>query len=130
MFIRVWKPFPSRRVLKNLEGTPKRENPKRTISVSSGHGLLQMVSEQDTERCASEETKPRRGVDTRQCASKDVGPRRGWIGWVSHRLEKGTSASKDTGPRRGVDCEIPHRLGRRMKHSLQGCENLSLTSAF
>ena len=30
-FIRVWKPFPSRRVLKALRG-----NPKRTISISGG----------------------------------------------------------------------------------------------
>ncbi|KAG7033927.1 Cysteine-rich receptor-like protein kinase 10, partial [Cucurbita argyrosperma subsp. argyrosperma] len=48
---------------KNLEGKPKRENPKRTISVSSGLWLLQMVLE----------------PDTGQCANEDVGPLRGWI---------------------------------------------------
>ena len=91
-FIRVWKPFPSIRVLKTL--TPERENSKWTISTSGGLGPLQMVSEPDTRRCASEEAEPCRGVDTRQCASDHVGPRR------------------------GVDCEIPHRLERETKHSL------------
>ena len=53
------------------------------------------------------------------------------VDWeVPHRLEKGTSDSENTGPRRGVDCEISHRLGRRPKHSLQGCGNLSLTDTF
>ena len=35
-----------------------------------------MVSEPDTEQCASEEADPQGGggVDTRRCASKDVGP--------------------------------------------------------
>ena len=28
---------------------------------------------------------------------------------------------------RWVDCEFPHRLERRMKHFLQGCENLLLS---
>ena len=37
-FIRVWKSLPSRCVLKTL-----RKSPKRTISASSGFGLLQMV---------------------------------------------------------------------------------------
>ena len=58
---------------KNLEGKPERESPKRTISASGGLGPLQIVSEPDTRRCASEEAVPRRGVDMRQCASKDVG---------------------------------------------------------
>ena len=65
---------------------------------------------------------------------------------ISHRLEKGTGASEDAGPRglewiveshidwrrervptrtlaprEAVGCEIPHWLGRRTKHSLQGC---------
>ena len=49
-----------------------------------------MVSELDTERCASEEVEFGRGGDTRQCASKDAGPRRGWIvrshiGWGGER---------------------------------------------
>ena len=33
---------------KNIEGKPERESPKKTISASSGFGLLQMVSEPDT----------------------------------------------------------------------------------
>ena len=46
---------------KNLEGKPERKSPKRTISASGGLGLLQMVSEPDTERCASKEAEIRRG---------------------------------------------------------------------
>ena len=93
-FIRVWKPLPSRRVLKNNEEKLERENPKRTISVSGGLELLQMVSEPDTEQCANEEAKPRKG-------------------WTQSDVP-----ARTVGPRRGVDCENPHRLGRRTKHSL------------
>ena len=39
----------------NLEGKHERESPKRTISTSGGFELLQMVSELDTRRCASED---------------------------------------------------------------------------
>ena len=39
-----------------------------------------MVSEPDTERCASKEVESRRGGDTRWYASKDARSRRGWIG--------------------------------------------------
>ena len=49
-FIRVWKPLPSIRVLKTLRG-----NPKRIISASGVLGLIQMLSELDTRRCASED---------------------------------------------------------------------------
>ena len=83
-FIRVWKPLLSKRVLKTMRGSLK-----MTISASGGLGPLQMVSEPDTERCASEEVEPRRG----QCPSKDARPRKG-VDWeVPHRLEKRTSAS-------------------------------------
>ena len=102
----MWKPLPSRHVLKTL-----RESPKRTISVSGGLGPLQMVSKSDTERCANEEAESRRGVDMRQCVSKDVEPRIGVDWGVPHRLEKGTSASEDTRSRKGVDRETPHWLG-------------------
>ena len=56
----VWKLFLSKRVL-NLEGKPERESPKRTISASGELGSLQMVSESDTERCASLLTIPKGG---------------------------------------------------------------------
>ena len=95
-FVRVWKPLPSRRVLKTL-----RESPKRTISASSGLGPLQIVSEPDTGRCANKEAEPRRGVDMRRCACKDAGPWRGMDRGVSHWLEKGTSVSENIGSRRG-----------------------------
>ena len=60
-----------------FEGKPERESPKRTISASGRLGPLQMVSEPDTGRCASEEAVPRKGVDTKRCASKNAGPQRG-----------------------------------------------------
>ena len=47
---------------------------KQKISASCGFGLLRMVSELNTGRCASNEAKPRRGMDTRWCANKDIGP--------------------------------------------------------
>ena len=87
-FIRVWKSLPSIHVLKTL-----RESSKKTISASGGIGLLQMVSEPDTVRCASEDAESRRGVDT---------------GWC---------ANEDNGPRREVDCEIPHRMERGTKET-------------
>ena len=49
---------------------PKRESPKRTTSVSSGLGLLQMVSESNTERCDNEDADPPRGVEPRRESSK------------------------------------------------------------
>ena len=64
---------------KNLEGKLERKSPKKTIFASGGLGLLQMVSEPDTGRCANEEVVPRSGVETRRHASKDAGPRRGYI---------------------------------------------------
>ena len=79
------------------------ENPKRTLSASSGFGPVQMILEPDIGRCASEEPEPQRGVGMRQCANKDVGLQRE-VDWGGLTL---------TG-----DCEISHRLGRRMKHHL------------
>ena len=59
-----------------------------------------MISEPDTELCASEEAEPERGMNTRKCASKDVRPQRRVNLGIPHRLEKGTSASKDADPKR------------------------------
>ena len=67
--IRVWKPLPNRRVLKLV-----RNGPKWTIFASGQLGLLQIVSELDTERCASKDARPPRGVDCE----------------ILHRLEKET----------------------------------------
>ena len=97
-FIRVWKPVPSQRFLKTL-----RESPKRTIYASGGPGPLQMVSEPDTGRCASEEAVSRRGVDTRWYASRDAGPERGvdlvgsHIDWRKERVPARTLAPKGGG---------------------------------
>ena len=54
-----------------------RNGPKRTISTSDDLGLLQMVSELDTEQRASEDTWPPRGVDCE----------------IPHQLERGTNIS-------------------------------------
>ena len=82
---------------KNFEGKPK-----ETISATGGFGTLQIVSEPNTERCASEEADPRRGLDTRRCASKDAGPKRGWIGDPTsigerNKCQRGCWASKRSG---------------------------------
>ena len=53
-----------------------RNGSKRTVSVSGGLGLLQMVSEPDTEQCVSEDVGPK-GVDCE----------------IPHRLERGTKHS-------------------------------------
>ena len=47
-----------------------------------------MVSKPDTERCASEEAEPRRGVDMRRCASKDTGPQGGGLWHIDWRRER------------------------------------------
>ena len=62
---------------KDFEKNPEGESPKRTISVNGGLGLLQMVSEPNTEQCASEDAGPRRRVDCE----------------ISHWLERGTKYS-------------------------------------
>ena len=72
----MWKPLPNRRILKTFR-EPERESPKRTISASGEFGLLQMVSEPDTGRYASEDAGPRREVDCE----------------IPHRLEGGTKHS-------------------------------------
>ena len=38
--LRVWKPLPSRRIIKNLEGKSESKSQKRTISVNGGHGQI------------------------------------------------------------------------------------------
>ena len=73
-------------------------SPKRTISASDGFGPLQMVSEPDTERCASGRLFPEGGRHEAVCqhgrwASKEVD-----LVGVPCQLEKGTSASEYTGP--------------------------------
>ena len=70
----MWKSLPSRCV---YEGKLERESPKRTIYVSGGLGLLQMVLELDIGRCASEDAGVPRGVDYE----------------IPHRLERGTKQS-------------------------------------
>ena len=85
----------------------------RIIFVSGGLGPLQMISELNTGRCASNEAKPRRGMDTRWCANKDTGPRKGWIGGSHINWRRERVPVKTLGPE-----GIPHRLERRTKHSL------------
>ena len=54
-----------------------RNGPKQTIFTSGGLKLLQMVSELDTGRCASEDVGSPKGVDCE----------------IPHRLERGTKHS-------------------------------------
>ena len=76
--------------------------PKQTIFASGELELLQMVTELDTEWCASEDAEP----DIEQCANEDT------------ELDTERCTSEDAGTPRGVDCEIPHQLERETKHSL------------
>ena len=71
--IRVWKPLPSRHILKTLRGSLKK-SPNRTISASSGLGLLQMVSKANTGRCASREAKPQKGWTRGGVPTRTLGP--------------------------------------------------------
>ena len=75
----MWKPLPSRRVLENLEGNPERESPKRTIFASRGLESLQMVSESDTGRCASEEAELQRGWTRGGVPARTLGSEGGWM---------------------------------------------------
>ena len=68
---------PLQMCFKNLEGKSERENPKKTMFARGGLGLLQIVSELDIGRYASEDAGLRRGVDCE----------------ISHRLERGTKHS-------------------------------------
>ena len=52
------KTSPYQTCFKNLEGKSESESPKKTISTSSGSGLLQMVLEPDIGGCASEDAEP------------------------------------------------------------------------
>ena len=68
-----------------FNGKSERESPKRTISTSNALGLLQMVSEPNTERCVSEDVGSRRGVDFK----------------IPHRLERRTKH-----PYKGVETSM------------------------
>jgi len=74
-----------------MRGEAGKGKPKQTIFASGGLGLLQMVPELDTGRCASEEVEPRWRVDMRRCVSKDAGPKGGELGgpkidWRKERM--------------------------------------------
>ena len=64
---------------KNLEGKSERESPKRTISASGGLESLQMLSELDSRRCASEKVELQRGWTQGGVPVKTLGPERMWI---------------------------------------------------
>ena len=70
----MWKPLP----IKNLEGMPERESPKRTISVTGELGLLQMVSKPDTRRCVRKEAEPQRGWIRGGVPTRSLSLERGW----------------------------------------------------
>ena len=75
---------------------PGRESLNRTISASGGFESLQMVSELDIGRCASEEVAPLRGWTRGSVPARTLGLEGGVLG-CSHQLQKGTSTSEDAG---------------------------------
>ena len=64
---------------KNLEGKSERKSPKKTIFVSGGLGLLQMVSESDIRRCVNEETESEGGWTRGGVPARTFGPEGRWI---------------------------------------------------
>ena len=109
---------PSQTHFKNLEGKPERESPKRTISANGGLGLLQLVSEPDTGRCASKEAKPQRGSEHEAvCQQRRWASKEGGLGGPTS-IGEGNECQRGRWTPKGVDCEIPHRLGRRTKYPL------------
>ena len=99
-----------------LEGKPKRESPKRTISAGGGLGPLQMVSEPDTGRCVSEEAELRRGWTRDGVPARMLSLEGEWIGGPTS-IEEGNECQRGCWVEKGVDCEIPHRLEWRTMHS-------------
>ena len=71
--IRVWKPLPSRRVLKTLKGTLRGKAQSGHYLLAVGLGCYKWYRARHGAMC-SEEVESRRGVDTRRCANKDAGP--------------------------------------------------------
>ena len=83
ILIRVWKPLPSKRVLKTLRRSPKgkaKEDNMKTVSASCRLGLLQMVSEPGTGRCASEEAEPKEGGHEVVCPQGRLALKGGGLG--------------------------------------------------
>ena len=115
-FIRLWKLLPNRCVLKTLRESLKGKVQREQYLLAVDFGLLQMVSEPDSGRGASEETEPQRGGHEAVCQQGRWVPKRGGLG-IPHRLEKKWVSARTLGLE-GVDCEIPHQLERRTKHSL------------
>ena len=86
---------------KKLERKPERDSPKRTISVRGGLGLLQIVSEPDTGRCASEDAGPQRGWTLGDVLARTLSPEGGWI--VRSHIEWGGKQvlARTLGPKGG-----------------------------
>ena len=74
-FIRTWKPFSSRRILKT-----SRESPNRTISSSGGLGLLQMISELELSDVPAKRLSPEGGEHEAVCHQGRWTPKRGGLG--------------------------------------------------
>ena len=88
-----------------------------------------MILEPDTRRCVSKETEPRRGGHEVVCQQGCWAPNGGGLEG-STSIDEGNECQRGCWAPKGVDCKIPHWLGRRTKHPLQGCGNLSLAYAF
>ena len=61
--IKVWKLLPSRRVLKTMRLMEYVTSQSGQYLLAAGFELLQMVSEPDIGRCASEDAEPSREMD-------------------------------------------------------------------
>ena len=129
MFIKVWKPLPSIHILKILKGNLKGKGQIGQYLLAVGLGRYKWYQSQTPNDVPRRRLSPKGGWTRGGVPTRMLDPRRGVDWGVPHRLEKGMSALRTLGPE-GVDWEIPHRLGRRTKHSLYRCENLSLTDAF
>ena len=75
----VWKPLPSRRVLKTLRGTRKRKAQRGQYLLAVGLGRYKWYQSQILGNVQVRRLFPE-GVDTRRCASKDAGSEGGGFG--------------------------------------------------
>ena len=98
LFIRVWKPHSSIRVLKALKGSLKGKAQKRgQYLIVVGLNRYKWYQSYTPGDVLSRRLSPK-GGGHEVCANKNVGSRRGMNWGVPHRLEKGTSVSEDVGP--------------------------------
>ena len=113
-FIRVWKPFSNRCVLKTLRESPKGKAQRGQYLLAVDLGRYKWYQSQTPDDVAARRLFPEGGQTRGRVSIRTLGPEGGGFWWGGpHRLEKGTGVSEDAGPWRGVNCEIPRWLGRK-----------------